>query len=162
MRSMGGRRRWWRGRRRMRKRVGQLANSLACGRRSSTRRRYPGVRRWRSTITPSALCCGWFILYVSRGTITKPRTIRALISTLFRFRPAQKPTFPSVIYDNAASLPRRCVIACTRACSASRRRFCISMSSRFKTRRGPFTLSEIIFRAKLSISLRPLNDCLNK
>lgn len=39
------------------------------------------VRRWRSTITLSALCRGWFILYASRGTITEPRPNRALIST---------------------------------------------------------------------------------
>lgn len=39
------------------------------------------VRRWRSTITLSALCRGWFILYASRGTITEPGPNRALIST---------------------------------------------------------------------------------
>lgn len=85
------------------KESGTAGKFLACGRRSSTRRRYPGVRRRRSTITPSALCCGWFILYASRGTITKPRTIRAFISTALALLKNQRSRW--------SVAARRCVIA---------------------------------------------------
>lgn len=110
------------------------------------------VRRWRSTITPSALCCGWFILYVPQDNHEAADDSG---SRFYRPHPRSKVSL-LVVYDDSASLVAVHIITWISKYLLSASRRDLQFANIF------FHFLEIIFVRKLSMLLRSLNDYLDK
>lgn len=159
MRSMRERRRWWRGRRRMRERKRERYSWQIPGLWSSVLNTLEVARCAEMTLYNNSF---GFILWVVY-TLCVPRdnhkTANDPGSHSYCSLPAQKPTSLSLFTTTIRRRCRRRILARTHI---ARVLTCDFASRCHWDLRFAMVSFEIIFRAKLSISLRPLNDYPNK